>query len=44
MIPSVGRTFITGMSWYLGETLTKMLTFSLLGTGARWLIDLIFGT
>lgn len=41
--PSIGRTFVTWASSYLGETLTKMLIFSSLGAGARWLIDKFFG-
>lgn len=44
VIPSVGRTLFTGLSMVTGEMLAKMLIFSSLGAGARWLIDLIFGT
>lgn len=41
-IPSIGRSVISTMSWYLGETITKIITFSSLGAGIRWLIDKFF--
>ena len=44
IIPSAGRQFFTQVAYYLGESLTKMLLVSSVASGARWIIDKIFGT
>ena len=44
IIPSAGRQFFTQVAYYLGESLTKMLIVSSVASGARWIIDKIFGT
>lgn len=40
----VRRQFFTQVAYYLGESLTKMLIVSSVASGARWIIDKIFGT
>ena len=40
--PSVGRSILTNVSFYLGETLTKLLLVSSVATGARSIIDKLF--
>ena len=42
-MPSFLRNLFTWSSFYLGETLTKLLFISSVASGARWLIDQIFG-
>ena len=44
IIPSAGRQFFTQVAYYWGESLTKMLLVSSVASGARWIIDKIFGT
>lgn len=39
----VRRQFFTQVAYYLGESLTKMLIVSSVASGARWIIDKIFG-
>lgn len=43
VLSNVGRTLFTGLSMITGEMLAKMLIFSAIGAGTRWLIDKIFG-
>lgn len=42
-MPSFLRNLFTWSSFYLGETLTKLLFISSVASGTRWLIDRIFG-
>jgi len=42
-MPGFWRSVFTLTSFYLGDTITKMLLVSSLASGARWLIDQIFG-
>ena len=42
-LPSFLRNLFTWSSFYLGETLTKLLFISSVASGTRWLIDQIFG-
>ena len=42
-IPGVLRNLFTWSSFYLGDTLTKLLLISSIASGLRWIIDRIFG-
>ena len=42
-MPGFLRNLFTWSSFYLGETLTKLLFISSVASGIRWLIDQIFG-
>lgn len=42
-MPSFLRNLFTWSSFYLGETLTKLLFISSIASGTRWLIDQAFG-
>ena len=44
IIPGTGRQFLTQVSYYITETLTKWIFVSAIAAGARWFIDKIFGT
>ena len=44
VFPSLGRTVLTTSSFYLGETLTKLLFVSSVAAGSRWLVDKLFGS
>ena len=43
VMPGFLRNLFTWSSFYLGETLTKLLFISSVASGTRWLIDQIFG-
>ena len=42
LMPSLLRNLFTWSSFYVGETLTKLLFISSLASGIRWIIDRIF--
>jgi hypothetical protein len=44
VFPSVGRTFMTATSFYIGEFLTKLLFVNSTATVSRWIIDRFFGS
>ena len=43
-IPSFGRTLLTNLSYYLGESLTKLIFINGLASGLRWILNKIFKT
>ena len=43
-MPSVGRRIFTNISYYIGDSLTKLLFVNSVSAGARAIIDYIFGT
>ena len=42
ILPSLGRTIFTNISFYLGDFLTKLLLVNSISSGIRWIIDKIF--
>ena len=43
-MPGIGRKLMSTASFYIGETIAKMLFISSSASGVRWIIDKIFGT
>ena len=39
ILPSLGRTIFTNISYYLGDFLTKLLLVNGISSGIRWIID-----
>ena len=44
ILSGVGRDLIATSTWFLGESITKIIFVSSVASGLRWLIDKIFGT